>query len=439
MSNDQASRVGWRIRSGADRRFRAGHPWVYSNELASSPKGISPGDTVELQDAGGRFLALGYGNPHSLIAFRALTRNGEVADPFSTEFILSSLMKASLLREGAGLAGFSHRLCFGEGDGIPGLIIDRYFLGNKLSATAQVFVVQAHSAGADRIAKKIEDVLAKFTEKSPAVSWAQTGIVLRNDLGVRKLEGLEEEAPKLLKEIGGAKLDLTRALIRIRSASKPSEALVFETDLFTGQKTGFFLDQAANVELGVRLASQFFRGRTIRILDLCCYVGQWGSQLASAFAAAGHASEVTFVDASQAALDRAKANGERSGAKASIFKGDVLTDLPELGKTGFDLVVCDPPALIKGRKDIPQGKHAYLTLNTQALKLVRPGGMIISCSCSALLEEETLVEVLAKAAERNQVDVKWISRGSQATDHPMRAEFPEGRYLKAWFGIVGER
>jgi 23S rRNA (cytosine1962-C5)-methyltransferase len=119
------------------------------------------------------------------------------------------------------------------------------------------------------------------------------------------------------------------------------------------------------------------------------------------------------------------------------MKADVLTGLDALKDQDYDLVVCDPPALIKGRKDIPTGTHAYLQLNTQVFRIVKRGGFVVSCSCSGLLEEESFLKVLSKAAYRNKVPVRWIARGSQAPDHPMRIEFPEGRYLKAWIGYVG--
>jgi 23S rRNA (cytosine1962-C5)-methyltransferase len=416
----------WRLRPGSDRRFRAGHPWVYSNELAGSPKGLEPGALVELRDAKDQFLARGYGNPGSLIAFRALSRDPEVADPSSEEALAAALGRARRLREHCGLDEFSHRLVFGEADRLPGLIVDSY----ALSQGERVYVIQAHSAGAERLLPRVQPLLER---ESPAA------IVLRNDVGVRKLEGLEEQAPRVLKSRPG--LDLAKARIVVAAAKGSTvRSLEFETDLIEGQKTGFFLDQFGNVRLAAQLLGGLkpLKGKKLRILDLCCYVGQWSAQLARVYRDAGLEVEVTAVDASEKALVFAKRNIEAQGASCEILRADVLKELGGLKDASFDLVVCDPPALIKGRKDLGPGTHAYLQLNTQVFRLVRKGGAVITCSCSALLDEEELAKALTKAAARNRADVRWIGRGAPSADHPMLTEFPEGRYLKAWIGFVAQ-
>lgn len=431
----------WKLKKGMDRRFRAGHPWVYSNELSESPKGIQPGEQIRLQDAAGQVLAAGYGNPSSLIAFRALLRGPqavEAVDLFSTEFLAERLFSALSVRSCGGhfgaMTGASFRLCFGEADFLPGLVIDRYLVGD-----AQVFVAQAHTAGADRMLKALPEALEKITgEISGGPSWSKTAIVFRNDLGVRALEGLKSESTpeeRVIRPVSG--LDLSRARIEVAPASGSGKPVQFRTDLIEGQKTGFFLDQANNISI----AAQKFKGLRskkgpLKILDLCCYVGQWSTQLARVYGEQKLPVEVTLVDASQSALAFAHENVERESVRVQTVKGDVLKDLQSLDPASFDLVISDPPALIKGRKDIPQGKHAYLQLNTQVFRLVRPGGAVVSCSCSGLLEEEDFLAALSKAAYRNHVSVRWIGRGAQASDHPMLAEFPEGRYLKAWFGFV---
>ncbi len=429
--------ITWKLKKGMELRFRAGHPWVYSNELAESPKGVEPGELIKLQDAAGHTLALGYGNSKSLIAFRALVR-GEAAvtdlNPFSTEFLAQALGSALSVRERAGLTGASYRLCFGEADFLPGLVIDRYLIPGGQGG-AQVFVVQAHSAGADRLLKYLPTALETVFAKS----WAKTGIVYRNDIGVRALEGLKAEfEPKerIIREIAG--VNLSRATIEVAPALGKGAPVLFDVDFVEGQKTGFFLDQAYNISLAAqRFGALKGEGGTIRILDLCCYVGQWGTQLARVFKEQGLKVEVTAVDASQTALDSAKTNMQREGAKVTSLKTDVLKGLDVLEAHSFDLVISDPPALIKSRKDIPQGKHAYLQLNTQVFRIVREKGAVVSCSCSGLLEEEDFTAALSKAAYRNQARVRWVGRGTQSADHPMLIEFPEGRYLKSWFGWVG--
>jgi 23S rRNA (cytosine1962-C5)-methyltransferase len=437
MQEQKDSRKIWRLKKGMDRRFHAGHPWVYSNELSESPKGIEPGAVVELRDPGGDFLALGYGNPKSLISFRVLDRSPEAQkeeNPYSEHFIHRKLAHAYSLRRKMGLVSASFRLCYGEGDFIPGLIIDRY-----LTAKGQVFVIQAHTAGADRMLKARPKALEMLTSEMDDSDWDQTGIVVNNELGIRVLEGLESEKVKVVRELKGDSLSPTQILVA--PAWGKGKPLAFDVDLIKGQKTGFFLDQAYNVQLAVQKFAQSPEfvgpgGKPIRILDLCCYVGQWGSQLTRAFREQGMVVEIAAVDASQQAVDFAVKNMEREGARVTGLRGDVMTDLASLDPKFFDIVICDPPALIKGRKDIPQGKHAYLQLNTQVFRLVRPGGAVISCSCSALLEEEDFLAALGKAARRNEVEVQWIARGVQASDHPMLVEFPEGRYLKSMLGWV---
>lgn len=437
VSPSDASRTLWRLRAGADKRFRSGHPWVYSNELQESPKGLQPGAPVELQDAGGKFLARGYGNPHSLIAFRALSRDPAIEAPQSEERIGQALARAAAMRARLGFSQVSHRLCFGENDGIPGLVIDRYRL-----AASQVFAIQAHTAGADRMLAFLPGVLERLvaSEKGPEASpWERTAIVIRNDLGVRKLEGLESEEPRLAREVPG--LDLERAKIRVTAAAGPAgSGFELEADLLHGQKTGFFLDQSANIQLAVQrlgaMDPKQLPQRELRVLDLCCYAGQWSAQFAKLFRERGIRARFTAVDASASALELAKRNIEAQGGTCEPLKADVLEGLGPLPDRGFDIVICDPPALIKGRKDIPAGTHAYLQLNTQVFRLVAESGFVVSCSCSALLEEEELVRVLSKAAYRNRRFARWIGRGGQAPDHPVLAEFPEGRYLKCWIGYV---
>ena len=434
MENLKTAMPVWRLRRGLDRRFRAGHPWVYSNELAESPKGIEPGALVELQDPSGKFLARGYGNPHSLISFRTLTRNPELRNLDDVSTLAQVLKKAGDLRVATGMSEASHRLCFGEADGLPGWIIDRYRTGSKGVDSGQVFVVQAHSAGANRFIPKIEEILKSYLgAMGEGDTWAKTSIVIRNDVGVRKLEGLTEEEPCILKSV--PRVNLSESKIWV-NAVLGGEPIPFHVDLLKGQKTGFFLDQFSNIQLA---ALRFKRpSKKIRILDLCCYVGQWGTQLTRVFKGLGAEVEVVAVDASLPVLDLASRNVEAQGAHCEIWKADVLKDLSQVEAQSFDLVISDPPAFIKGRKDIPTGTHAYLQLATQVFRIVKKGGGVVTCSCSALLEEEEFTRVLYKGAQRNQVQVRWIGRGAQSPDHPMLGEFPEGRYLKSWMGFAGQ-
>jgi 23S rRNA (cytosine1962-C5)-methyltransferase len=409
----------WRLKRGSDRRVRGGHPWVYSNELQGSPKGIEPGEKVLLLDAAGKFLAHGYGNPGSLIAFRAVSRVEDDANWESVESLRARLQAAWNFRKKLGVDQDSFRWIFGEGDDFPGLVLDVF----RTADSRTIVAVQAHTAGVDRILPNLFQAIEQVAKPD--------AIVIRNDLSHRKLEGIPIEEPKVL-----GKVNPDGEQIRVRSAIPGAPALTFKVDLARGQKTGFFLDQAENIGqlLDLALRSDLSKKKRIRVLDLCCYVGQWSAQIAAAFAKRGVDTEVLLVDSSARALGYAKENAERAGAKAEAFEADVLEDLPKLVDMEFDIVICDPPALIPGRKDIPVGTHAYLKLNTEAFRLLAGEGWIVTCSCSQLLEEESFVKQVSKAASRHAKRVGWLARGTQALDHPLKLEFPEGQYLKMWIG-----
>jgi len=437
----------WKLKAGFDRRFRTGHPWVYSNELEQSPKGIEPGESIELRDAAGKFLAWGFGHPGSLISFRAVSREATERDALDPAGIQRRLGRALQLREALGLISSSFRLCFGESDQLPGLVVDRYRLAPTAGGLSQVLVVQAHTAGVDRrlgtVLEALQCLVAEeISRKDPECTWERTAVVVRNDVHARKLEGLSIEGGGLMHPQNASHgAGLGHAVIRV--AAPESDGFVeFQVDLLEGQKTGFFLDQSQNIEMtGAfvrRWLSSHIKGQKhrIRILDLCCYVGQWGARLAAAVRAEGFEVEVVAVDASARALDFAKRNVERAGARFESIQGDVLRDLGDLESDSFDIVIADPPALVKGRKDLGPGSHAYLQLNTQAMRVAKRGGWIVCCSCSAQLPEEDFAKGISKAAARNQKSVAWVARGGPGADHPVRLEFSEGRYLKAWIGRV---
>lgn len=423
----------WHLKPRADRRFRAGHPWVYSNELNESPKGLAPGSLVELRDPNGKFLARGYGNSSSLIAFRVLSRAATDADPLTVEGVQPRIAQAMDLRKRLGMADISHRLVFGEADQLPGLIIDRYLLDKKIAGVNEIFVLQPQTAGADVLAPS---VIAALRVLRP-----DAGIITRFDSGARAMESLPErdlEVDGPLSESLSEEVEsqLASAAVRVRAG-------ILRCDLLEGQKTGLFLDQTANVALSIQTLMPVLHaraeesGQPLRILDLCTYVGQWGSAWSGALSARKLPFELTLVDASSDALDLAASNAELAGAReVTKLRGDVLRDLSALDANSFDLVISDPPALIKGRKNIAVGTHAYMQLNTQVFRLIRAGGAVVSCSCSSLLVEDEFMQLLGKAAHRNRAQVSWVARGAQSPDHPILAEFPEGRYLKALMGVV---
>jgi len=416
----------WRLRRGADRRIRGGHPWIFSNELSESPKGHTPGAPVVLLDEKGGFIAAGYGNPKSLIAFRALSFDSREAEPCTTEFLISRLAKTWWQRKSLGFQA-SFRLCYGEGDFVPGLVIDRYLV-HQNGKTAQVLAVQILTAG---ISESIKNPTSFFEELIQTVNereitnfnWENTAIVLRNDVQIRRLEGLEPQDATVIKDIPG--FDLTNIDIEINNK------VLMATDLIEGQKTGFFLDQAYNISLLCnQLEKMEFKTDTVKILDLCCYVGQWSTQITRTLMARGLKVEVSAVDVSKKALEFAKSNIERQGAVVNVRELDVLKDLGSFPDRYFDVVIADPPAFIKAKKDVPTGRHAYLKLNTSAFKLVKKGGLVVSCSCSGLFEESEMKETLQKALRRGENEARCILHGGHSPDHPVLLAFSEGFYLK---------
>lgn len=429
----------WRLRTGADKRIRSGHPWVFSNELSVSPKGLLPGSPVELQDAKGQFLARGYGNPHSLIAFRALSFSPQDQAPTSFEFLQNKVLNSWKVRKAAGFRG-SFRLVFGESDYVPGLVLDYYAIEQK-GKKAQVFAAQLVTAGMNEALKNAEEFFKGLVAQAKSLglsefTWDQTAVVLRNDVNIRKLEGLTVEEPQVIKDL--SEIDLRDVEILLNAAG--DDGLVsMSCDLKEGQKTGFFLDQTHNIHLAVNLFKNWAKTqekRKIRVLDLCCYVGHWSTQITRALKKAGFEVEVSLVDVSKTALAFAKKNAEREGADVVVHEMDVSTGLTELPSTHYDIVIADPPAFIKSKKDIPIGKHAYLKMNTHAFRMVKTNGFVASCSCSGLLEEEEFRDAIRKASLRNFSEVRSVLRGGHAADHPTLMQFPEGFYLKMYVHYV---
>lgn len=431
----------WRLKKGADRRPRAGHPWVYGAELASMSKGFSPGDPVELQDDQGRFVARGYGNPLSMIAFRAISFDPQDRNPLSKESLKKKVLEAWEARL---LLGFSSscRLVFSEGDRLSGLIID-YYVGVQNGKRIQVFATQVLTAGMDKALVEPENFFRQLVDEATAkgftsIPWEQTAVVLRNDVRIRKLEGLEEDPARFVKSVREA--DFTRFPIELKAASGEG-TIEMDCDLFQGQKTGFFLDQTSNIAAVCRLVdarANWPKDRPVRVLDLCSYVGHWSAQLTHSLRRRGYEVETTQVDVSKEALEFAKKNAERQGAKVVSVHADVLKALGAMEKK-YDIVIADPPAFVKQRKDLPTGKHAYLRINSQSFRVVVPGGLVVSCSCSGLFEENDFKETIAKSIRRNFMDARCVARGGPAPDHPARLDFPEGMYLKMFTHLAGDQ
>lgn len=429
----------WRLRQGADKRIRSGHPWVFSNELLVSPKGHAAGAPVELQDVKGQFLARGYGNPHSLISFRALSFNVQDLEPMGFEYLQTKVLNAWQVRKAAGFRG-SFRLAFGESDYIPGLVLD-YYLIEQDGKKAQVFAAQLVTAGMNEALKDAVSFFKGLVEKAHSqglteLSWDQSAVVIRNDVSIRKLEGLNVEEPKLIKDLPEFNL---RDVTILLNAAADDGLIKMSCDLVEGQKTGFFLDQTHNIYLAVGLFKNWARDqkvKKIRVLDLCCYVGHWSTQITRALKSLGFEVEVSQVDISKTALAFAKKNAEREGAEVITHEMDVAEGLAQLPSTHYDIVIADPPAFIKAKKDIPVGKHAYMKMNSHAFRVIKKNGFVASCSCSGLLEEEEFRDAIRKASMRNTTEVRSVLRGGHAADHPTLMQFPEGFYLKMYVHYV---
>jgi 23S rRNA (cytosine1962-C5)-methyltransferase len=257
--------------------------------------------------------------------------------------------------------------------------------------------------------------------------------VLHRESAARRLEGLELREPEAYA-LGRAKADsLTDAEFAAQMARVPvliGAGVTLECDLLNGQKTGLFLDQSANIDLLARHAASLFRGKPVRVLDLCCYVGQWSVRLAHALKAAGCEVEVTAVDVSKTALEFAARNLAQAGATVTTQALDVLRDLETLEGNAYDIVVCDPPAFAKSRKDLPTALRAYAKLNAQAFRLARAGGLVASCSCSGLVSGDDFREAVHRALQRTERAARCLGTGGHASDHPTLLGFPEGTYLK---------
>lgn len=442
MRNEKSTRTDaptvWRLRPGLEKKFAKGHPWVFSNDLDQSPKGHPSGGMVELRDSRDQFLGFGYGNPSTLISFRLLSRT-PVAN--LEELLRQKFSDAAKARSLTGMDRFSHRMIFGEADGLPGIIIDRYLIDG---GERQVFVVQSSTAGSDQLLPSVTSALRDFPHRDLAFtgrgSTIDAKIIKAQDSSARAMEGLT----KLPREVvDGGVFDGRRATIQVQLGESANSELAveYDVDFIDGQKTGFFLDQRMNVRLAwpsiAKIAKEKAATKSkLKVLDLFCYVGQWSVQIAACAKKAGAETDILLADASAPALELAAHNARRAGGGATAKKMDILAEIGQLPVGGYDVVVCDPPAFIKKKKDHPTGRAAYVKLNREAIKRVAPGGFFVSCSCSGLLTDEEFVEVLADAKRLSGREILWVAHGGHGEDHPSRSEFPQGRYLKGWVGIV---
>lgn len=418
------------LKRNAHKRFASGHPWVFSNEIQSSPKDYEIGDVVRLVDHENQEVAFGYVNPNSLIFFRELSRKKDMCNLLSQEFFEQRIQTALRQRQQLGLNEASFRLVFGEADALSGLIIDRFSNNSH-----QVFVIQPHTAAMDQHTLNATQALLTITNNNRSalqnIDIHHTYVLISRSSSFRKHEGLEIiESPEIAFEPPN-KTSLEEFQIKLRSLDKQSLYINF----ISSQKTGFFLDQQQNILLTRSFLNnkETSPDKPIRILDLFSYIGQWGISLGHHLNTLNTSCEIDFADASKDALTQCELNSERLGIPARTIKRDII-DNPNFDLTAYDIVICDPPALIKNKKHYYQGLHGYLKANIGAMNSVKSGGLLVSCSCSGLLDDTSFFEMLGKAEQKTNSAFLWIAKGLQSPDHPVLSRFPEGSYLKCWIG-----
>jgi 23S rRNA (cytosine1962-C5)-methyltransferase len=387
------------LKKNEDKRLRKGHLWIFSNEvdIKRTPlEQFSAGDLVQVKSDDGKIMGTAYVNPQTLICARLLSRKPNLK--CDVNFFKERLTTALALREKF-FDKPCYRLVFGESDGLPGLVIDRF--GSVLS-------VQITTAG---IEQRKQVLLAALVELlNPAA------IILKNDNSQRQLEGLSLES-------GIAYGKLPDPLIIEENGAR------FKIDILGGQKTGWFYDHRSSRALLAGMA------KNQRVLDLFSYTGAWGIP-----AVIAGASEVTCVDASEDALVLAKDNARLNQVedKMHFARSDVFDFLKQarLENQLYDIIVLDPPALIKRKKDFKQGYEAYRRLNQLALQVLPRNGILISASCSYHLSRENLHEILRASGRHIDRHLVFFASGGQGPDHPVDPASPETDYLKTFFCSV---
>ncbi|HYM26732.1 MAG TPA: class I SAM-dependent rRNA methyltransferase, partial [Steroidobacteraceae bacterium] len=386
-----------RLKPGRDRPLLLGHPWVFSGALQEVPADLAPGEVVDLHSARGEFVARAYLNPRNSLAARVLTDDPEQAIDeafFAARIRQAAALRASLERGDTN----AYRVVHAEGDRLPGLIVDRY---------DRWLVAQVHTAGIERL-------------RTPALAalggvLAPEGILLRNDLGVRAREGLP---------VGG---------VEVVAGSVPEEAVISEggiryyVDLRHGQKTGFFLDQR---DKRARIREHAADARTL--LNLFAYSGGF----ALAALAGNPALRTTNVDASAAAMELARRNYALNGhdpAGHGFVTGDAVAYLKERVAEGarYDVVIADPPAYAKSQASKARALYGYDTLNTLAARVVASGGLLLTCSCTGVVDLAEFEAVVQGALLHARRHAQLIESFTVSLDHPTLLGFPEDRYLKA--------
>ncbi len=376
------------LRKTRETRVRGGHPWIYASEIEKVDGVFENGDIVDVCDFRGKFIGRGFYNPQSQISLRILTRNDEPCDrAFFERRIRDAWEYRKLLCDPN-----SCRLIYSESDFLPGLVVDKF---------DDILVLQSLSLGIERIKDMIADLLMEVVQPR--------GIWERSDVPVRRLEGLEQTTGLLRGEVPD--------LVEMRE-----NGIRFGVDVKHGQKTGFFLDQKENRAAIAPLCPD------ARVLDCFCHNGSF-----SLHAAKYGAKSVLGVDISEEALEVARENARRNGLTNVAFEAhncfDHLRELTDAGEK-FDLVILDPPAFTKNKASVPAALRGYKEINLRGLKLVRPGGFLVTCSCSQHVLTEMFQDIVNQAARDAKKRVRLVEYRTQGKDHPILPQSIETKYLK---------
>ena len=385
-----------------EQSFLNGHLWIFSGALQQPPYWIEPGGLVDVKSATGQFVARGYYNPRTDIAIRILTH--DIEEAIDGEFLRRRIRSALELRQIFDpVQTNAYRLVHSEGDGLPGLVVDRF---------ADILVAQIHTAGMERLLPLLIDALMSETRTH--------GLLLRNDSQSRRREGLEvEEAAVAAGEVP--------AQVAVRE-----NGVQFLIDPWQGQKTGFFLDQRDKREA----MRKYVRGK--RVLNCFSYTGGF-----SVYAAVtSDETHVTSVDASAPAIELARQHFSLNGLdpdKHTFLIADVFEYLEKAQREGeqFDVVILDPPAFAKTQGARTQAVKAYRRLNMLGMHVLRPGGILLTCSCSGVVGLDDFLGVLAQVTHRLHRPVQLLEVYTHSVDHPISLGMPETTYLKAVFCRIG--
>ena len=380
------------LNANAERRLRAGHVWIYSNEVdtAKSPlKNYEAGQQVRVLQANGKELGVAYINPHTLICARLISKDHLL----DKSLLVHRLNIALSLRERIFGEPY-YRLVYGDSDGLSGLVVDRF--GDYL-------VVQINTAGMEKVKEDIVTALVQVIKPK--------GILLKNDSRVRESEGLTDYVEVAFGEV-------PQEVELIENGTR------FLAPLYTGQKTGWFYDHR-NARARLK---PYCEGR--RVLDVFSYIGGWGIQ-----AAVAGASEVTLLDSSAHALEIATRNAALNNVEIQTLEGsafDVMKELHEAGEK-FDTIILDPPAFIPRRKDQKAGEQAYRRINELGIRLLSREGYLVSASCSLHLGREQLVDILRASSRHLDRQLQVLEQHGQGADHPVHPAIAETEYLKSAF------